>query len=138
MKFKSEPWITLGLQKSISVKSKLLTNFVNKKDPILKEEFHTKYKKYRNLLSTFMKKSKQAYYGKYFERNWNDIKNTTQGKESNPLLTVASSVSTMLSLNNGDTIINPYNIANTFNNLIMNKITRSLMDIVNKIKRCKV
>ena len=62
----------------------------------------------------------------------------TQGKESNPLLTVASSVSTMLSLNNGDTIINPYNIANTFNNLIMNKITRSLMDIVNKIKRCKI
>ena len=53
----------------------------------------------------------------------------TQGKESNPLLTVASNVSTMLSLNNGDTIINPYNIANTFNNLIMNKITRSLMDI---------
>ena len=62
----------------------------------------------------------------------------TQGKESNPLLTVASSVSTMLSLNNGDTIINPYNIVNTFNNLIMNKITRSLMDIVNKIKRCKI
>ena len=53
MKFKSEPWITLGLQKSISVKNKLLTNFINKKDPILKEEFHTKYKKYRNLLSTF-------------------------------------------------------------------------------------
>ena len=41
LKFKSEPWITLGLQKSISVKNKLLANFINKKDPILKEEFHT-------------------------------------------------------------------------------------------------
>ena len=61
MKFKSKPWITLGLQKSISVKNKLLTNFINKKDPILKEEFHTKYKKFRNLPSTLMKKSKQAY-----------------------------------------------------------------------------
>ena len=69
LKFKSKPWITLGLQKSISVKNKLLTNFINKKDPILKEEFHTNYKKYRNLLSTLMKKSKQVYYDKYFERN---------------------------------------------------------------------
>ena len=48
MKFKSKPWITLGLQKSISVKNKLVKNFVNKKDPILKEEFHTNCKKYRN------------------------------------------------------------------------------------------
>ena len=69
LKFKSKPWITLGLQKSISVKNKLLTNFINKKDPVLKEEFHTKYKKHRNLLSTLLKKSKQAYYDKYFERN---------------------------------------------------------------------
>ena len=37
-------------------------------DPVLKEEFHTNYKKYRNLLSTLMKKSKQAYYDKYFEK----------------------------------------------------------------------
>ena len=29
LKFKSKPWITLGLQKSISVKNKLLTNFIN-------------------------------------------------------------------------------------------------------------
>ena len=50
LKFKSKPWITLALQKSISVKNKLLTNFINKKDPILKEEFNTNYKKYRNLL----------------------------------------------------------------------------------------
>ena len=117
MKFKSKPWITLGLQKSISVKNKLLTNFINKKDPILKEEFHTNYKKYRNLLSTLMKKSKQAYYDKYFERNWNNIKNTWKGiKSLISLKTVASSIPTVLSLDNGDTITSPYDIANTFNN----------------------
>ena len=33
---KSKPWITLGLQKSVSVKNKLFTNFINKKDTILK------------------------------------------------------------------------------------------------------
>ena len=43
-KFKSKTWIKLGLQKSISVKNKLLVNFINKKDPILKEEFHSNYK----------------------------------------------------------------------------------------------
>ena len=68
LKFKPKPWLTLGLQKSISIKNKLLKNFINKKDSILKQEFHTNYKKYRNLLSTLMKKSKQAYYDKYFEK----------------------------------------------------------------------
>ena len=61
--------LTLGLQKLVSVKNKLLTNFINKKDPILKEECHTNYKKYRNLLSTLMKKSKQTYYDRYFEKD---------------------------------------------------------------------
>ena len=63
-----------------------------------------------------MKKSKQAYY-KYFERNWNNIKNTWKGiKSLISLKTVASSVPTVLSLGNGDTITNPYDIANTFDN----------------------
>ena len=66
LKFKSKSWITLGLQKSISVKNRLYTNFIIKKNPILKKEFHTNYKKYRKLLSTLMKKNKQAYYDKYF------------------------------------------------------------------------
>ena len=83
MKFKSKPWITLGLQKSISVKNKLLTNFINKKDPILKEECHTNYNKYRKLLFTLMKKSKQAYYDVYFEKK-NGIILRTHGKEFNP------------------------------------------------------
>ena len=117
LKFKSKPWITLGLQKSISVKNKLLANFINKKDTILKEEFHANYKKYRNLHSTLMKKSNQAYYDKYFERNWNNIKNTWKGiKSLISLKAVASSVPTVLFLDNGDTITNPYDIANTFNN----------------------
>ena len=50
LKFKSKPSTTSGLQKSISA-----TNCINKKDPILKEEFDINCKKYRNLLSTLMK-----------------------------------------------------------------------------------
>ena len=85
----------------------------------LLKEFHTKYKKYRYLVSTLMKESKQAYHDKYFERNWNNIKNTWKGiKSLISLRTVASHVLTVLSLNNGDTITNPYDIANTFNNYL--------------------
>ena len=92
------------------MKNKLFANFINKKDPILKEEFHTNYKKYRNLLSPLMKKSKQVY--------WN-IKNTWKGiKSLISLKTVAFSVPTVLSLDN-DTTTNPYDIANTFNNYII-------------------
>ena len=43
----------------------------------------------------------------------------THGKELNPLFilkTVASSITTVISFDNGDTITNPYDISNTFNN----------------------
>ena len=64
-----------------------------------------------------MKASKQAYFDKYFEANWNNIKNTSKGiKSFITLKSVASNVPTVLSLDNGDTITNPYDIANTFNN----------------------
>ena len=36
----SKPCITLGLQKSVSVRNRSLVNY-----PVLKEEFHTNYKK---------------------------------------------------------------------------------------------
>ena len=89
----------------------------NKKDLILKEECYSNCKKYRNLLFTFMKESKQAYYDKYFERNWNNIKDTWKGiKSLTSLKTVTSSVPTVLSRDNADTITNPYDIGNTFNN----------------------
>ena len=83
LKFKSKPWITLGLQKRISVKNKLLTNFINKKDPILKEEFHTKYKKYRNLLSTLIRKVNRLIMINILKET--GILLRTHGKESNPL-----------------------------------------------------
>ena len=59
----------------MSVKNKLLTNFINKKESIITDEFHTKYKNCRNLLSILQKQSKQSFYNKYFERNWNNIYN---------------------------------------------------------------
>ena len=55
-----------------------------------------------------MKKSKQGYYDKYFQRNWNNIKNTWKGiKSLISLKTVAFHVPTVLSLHNSDTITLP-------------------------------
>ena len=79
LKLKTKPWITLGIQKSISLKNKLLKRFINKKDPQIKAEFHEKHKKYRNLLSTLFKESEQIYYTKYLESNWNYIRNIWKG-----------------------------------------------------------
>ena len=50
--------LNLRLTKRNIYKMRLLTSFINKKDPILKEEFHTNNKKYRYLHSTLAKKSK--------------------------------------------------------------------------------
>ena len=64
-----------------------------------------------------MKKINQAYYDKYLGRNWNNIKNTWKKiKSFISLKTASSHVPTILSLDNRDTITNPYDIANTFNN----------------------
>ena len=69
------------------------------------------------MLFTQMKKSNQAYYNKYFEKNWNNIKNKWKGiKSLISLKTVASSAPAVLFRDNGNTITNPYDIANTFNN----------------------
>ena len=56
LKFISEPWITSGIQKSISVKKKLLFKFIKLKDVDLQNEAHFKYKQYRNHLSALLKR----------------------------------------------------------------------------------
>ena len=51
---------------------------------------------------------------KYFETNWNNINNTWKRIKSLIFLkTVASIVPIVQSLDNGDTITNPYDIENT-------------------------
>ena len=63
-----------------------------------------------------MRKSNQVYYEKYFEANWNNIKNTLKGIRSIIFLkTIASCVQAVLSLDNGDTITNLYDTGGLFN-----------------------
>ena len=54
------------------------------KDISQKNELHTNYKICRNLISSFMKRSKQNYYSKHFEGTWKGIKISMR---SSPLIT---------------------------------------------------
>ena len=90
----------LGIK--INICEKQITNFINKKGPVNVTQT-TKNMEQKYLLSTLMKKSKQACYDKYFERNQNNIKNTWKRiKSLISLKTAVSSVPTVLSLDNGD------------------------------------
>ena len=115
LKFKTKPWITFGIQKSISVKNKLLKKFI-KKYPQIKAECHGKYKKYRNLLSTLLKESKQIYYTKYFESNWNNIRNTWKGiKTIISIKNITTIIPHSIEFNNR-TITDPTTMSNVLNN----------------------
>ena len=61
LKFRTKPWITPALQKSISIKNKIFKNYIKKKDITQKNKLHNSYKIYRNLISTLKKRSKQNY-----------------------------------------------------------------------------
>ena len=55
LRFKIKLWITPALQKSLTVKNHRLKKFINCNDSQIKEQQHTGYKEYRNILSTLLK-----------------------------------------------------------------------------------
>ena len=116
LKYKTKPWITPVLQKSISIKNNLLKKFITAKDPQVKESYHKEYKDYRNMLSTILKQSKTNYYNHYFEANWNSIKNTWKGIKSILNIKSISAEFPKTITIDGTTISNPMEISNIFSN----------------------
>ena len=116
LRFKIKPWITPALQKSITVKNHLLKKFINCNDSQTKEQLHTIYKEYRNLLSTLLKRSKANYYNHYFDINLNTIKNTCKVIKS--ILSIKPNPSDIPKILNANdnTTTNPVQTANVFNN----------------------
>ena len=101
---------------SIYMKNILLKKFINKKDPQIKAVFHEQYRTYKNLLSKLMKQSKQIYYTKYFENNWNNIKNTWKGiKTIIPIKNITTTVPHSIEFTNR-TVTDPTGMSNVFNN----------------------
>lgn len=58
--FRNKQWITLRIQKSISIKNNLLATYIKIKMITFKNITKIKQKLYRNLLSTLMKESKSS------------------------------------------------------------------------------
>ena len=93
-----------------------MTKFIDKKDPQIKAECHEKYKKYRNLLFTLLKESKQIYYTKYFESDWNNIRNSWKGIKIIILIkNITTAIPHSIEFNNR-TITDPTAMSNVFNN----------------------
>ena len=116
MKFKTKPWITPGLQKSILIKNKFLAKFIKLKEPTLKNEAHTKYKLYRNLLATLLKRSKHTYFSSFFQNHINDLQNTWKGLKKIISLKDSSSTVPSAIIKDNISLTNPKNIAHAFNN----------------------
>ena len=90
------------------------------KEPSLKNEAHTKYKPYRNMLATLLKRSKHTY---FFQNHINDLKNTWKGIKR--IISLEDSTSTVPSIIIEDNIslTNPKDIADAFNNYFSNVAT---------------
>ena len=65
----SKPWITNGILKSIKIKITLYNKFCQAKNNKLKFDLHSKFKKYRNLILTLSRKSKDFYLKSFFEEH---------------------------------------------------------------------
>ena len=75
------------------------------------------YENHRNLLPTLSKeKSKENYYKKYFETNWNNAKIIWKGIISIITLKTITSLVFRTAWNGENLVTNPYDIANIFSN----------------------
>ena len=93
-----------------------MKKLINKKNPQIKAECHEKYKKYRNLLSTLLKESKQIYCTKYFESNWSNIRNTWEGiKTTISIKNITTTIPHSIEFNKR-TITDPTTMSNVFHN----------------------
>ena len=129
LKFKTKPWITPALQKSISIKKNLLKKIITVKDSQVKERYHNEYKDYRNMLSTILTQSKTNYYNHYFETNWNSIKNTWKGlKFILNIKNISAEIPKTLTTDS-TTISNPMEISNIFNNYFSSIATKTKLNI---------
>ena len=116
LKFLTKRCITQGLQNSIKKKNNIYSKFVKCKNQKLKEFYHNNYKIYRNLLSTLLKRAKEKYFTKFFNKyiknitkTWIRIKSLVSMKHKNN--------DTPSIIRNDEKYINdPIPIANTLNN----------------------
>ena len=93
------------------------------KEPSLKNEALTKYKLYRNMLATLLKRSKHTYFSSFFQNHINDLKNTWKGIKR--IISLKDSTSRVPStvIEDNISLTNPKDIADAFSNYFSNVAT---------------
>ena len=115
LKLKEKPWISKQISQKIAVRDHLLKKLIQAKDPNIKKEYETEYKRVRNQIINEIKVSKKNYYQNFLTNNTNNMKNTWKGiKSIISLKSARKSQPTSLLVNN-TLITDPKKIANTFN-----------------------
>ena len=79
IKLEERPWITKGLLISMKKRDKLAKCRTQEKDILHKNEISVRYKLYRNMIVTLIKKSKKNYYTSFFLINQGNVKKTWDG-----------------------------------------------------------
>ena len=130
LKFKTKPWITAALQKSISIKNALFKRYMKLKTPVKKNEVHQQYKYYIKLLSTLMKKSKQNYHEQFFKNNLNNLKNIWKGIRSLIAIKHSSASNIHMLTHKGAIVTDPLHIVDIFNDYF-SSITEKIKPILN-------
>ena len=107
---------TQGLQNSIKKKNNIYSKFVKCKNQKLKEFYHNNYKIYRNLLSTLLKRAKEKYFTKFFNKYIKNITKTWIRIKSLVSMKHKNNDTPSIIRNDKKYINDPITIANTFNN----------------------
>ena len=120
-----KPWITKGIRKSIQIKYNIHKKFCKAKNEQRKNELHTKWKQYRNLIIKLIRKSKDSYFKTFFKENKKNALKVWQGVRTLINIKTATKMQPK-SLNiKGNLITKNIDIAtefNTFFNTIASKI----------------
>ena len=85
------------------------------KNKIMKEFHHSKYKNYRNLLSTLLKRAKEKYFTNFFNENIKDIKKTWKCIKTLESMKQKNNDRPSLITKDEKYINDPVSIANNFN-----------------------
>lgn len=126
---KIKPWITDGLVKSIRTRDKLKVSVLKNKDNL---ELFQRYKNYRNILNTLLKKTKALYFSRKIREHKGDSKKTWQ--IINEGLNKQKKRNNKITLNvNGKILQNSKEIAEILNDHFIN-VGKNMITNINKQK----
>jgi len=120
LSLKQNPWITYGIIKSMKRRDQLYKDVLSEKDPGKKKNIYDKYKKYRNMIISLIRKNKKKFYIDYFTEHNKNIKKTWEGIRQLVNINKKKCFNIKLINDNNSPITDNKEMANAFNNFYSN------------------